>query len=909
MKSGAARVPATSTAANVLWNWGTFAFTVATTFIISPFVVRSLGNTLYGLWVLLGSLVGYLGLLDFGVRGAVTRYVAKFHAEGDDVEAGRLTSTALRIFTLLGLAAVAVTILVAAALVYRFNITPAEAGTARIVVIVGGLTVAVSLIGGVYGGVVVGLQRFDLSGQMEIGIGLIRVVGIYLALRAGFGLVALSLIQLGVSLGRTLGAAWFSRRLYPALQIRLDTWDASALRQIFSFSAYATLLLFSSSLILYSDSVVIGSFLPIGLITYFAIAGNLVDYTRSIVRGISTTLTPRTSALEASDPGAVSAVILRATRLATLLILPIAITFEIRGPRFIGLWMGPPYALAAGRILQILTVGLAFSAATHVALSALMGLSKHKEYVPFNIAEALINLGLSLLWVRPFGIRGVALGTMIPSLVSSLVVMPWYAHRSAGVPIRRYWVNAWVRPFASMVPFALGTALVEHFWTPRGLTGYFLGVLLVLPLALVGAWWVAFDGEDRELLRRFLPRAGAAAKGDGGLGVIALVPDVWGGPWMPRHHILTRLADHFPVVWVDPPLGWRGRWEGGSPWLHGNLKEHPGFSVLRWPPDWLYRERPALYRNLLLRLHLRRATRLLRQQGARRVLLYIWRPEFAFALRALPYEFSCYHVDDEYTFSADEQPLSARERHLLEGVDQVVVHSPALLDKKGAINPHTLFVPNGVDYTAYATPAAEPPDLAGIPHPRIGYVGVIKDQLDAGLLLELARGHPQWSLVMVGPIRAGSAQEHLYAALHQLPNAHFLGGKPVPELPAYMQHLDVCLLCYVDSGYTKFIYPMKLHEYLATGRPVVGTPIRSLQDFGHVVRLARTPAEWSASIAEALEHPEDGAAERRAVAQAHDWGLLAARVARVFQEELPTRRKYLSPAEFLAATRRAAGGR
>ncbi|HKV70106.1 MAG TPA: polysaccharide biosynthesis C-terminal domain-containing protein [Gemmatimonadales bacterium] len=896
------RVVESSAAANVLWNWGTFAFTVATTFFISPYVVKSLGNTTYGLWVLLGSLVGYLGLLDFGVRGAVTRYVARFHADANDEQAGRLTSTALRIFSLMGLAAVVVTVLLATTIIHRFNITPAENATARLVLTIGGLTVAAALVGGVYGGVVIGLERFDLNGMLEIGIGIVRVLGIYFALKLGYGILSLALIQFGVSAARTTGMFWYSRRLYPELRVRFTAWDSEAFRQIFSFSAYSTLLLFSSSLILYSDSVVIGAFLPIGLITYFAIAGNLVDYTRALVRGISTTLTPRASALEASDPGRLAAVILRAARLATLLILPIVVTFLLRGARFIDIWMGPAYGHEAGRILVILTVSLAFSASTQVTLSALMGLSRHKEYAPFNIAEAVINLGLSIYWVRSFGIAGVALGTMVPSLVSSMVVMPWYVHRHVGISPMQFALNAWVRPFVALVPFAVATAFLDHYWVARGLVSYFAGVLLVLPLALAGSWRIAFDEADRDLVRRFLPflpgsrRAQPAAGPE--VGVVAMVPDVWGGPWMPRHHILTRLADHFPVVWVDPPQGWRGSWQGGSPWLHGNVKEHPEFTILRWPPDFLYRERPAVYRNWLLRFHLRRAIRMLRQRGVRRVVLYLWRPEFAFALRYMPYDFSCYHIDDEYTFAAEERPLSGSERHVLESVDQVILHSPALLEKKGGINPHTLFVPNGADYSAYATPVAEPADLAAIPHPRIGYVGVIKDQLDFGLLLTLARRHSEWSWVMVGPLRAGSSQTADIDALQLLPNVHFLGGKPVTELPAYMQHLDVCLLCYVQSGYTKFIYPMKLHEYLATGRPVVGTPIRSLLEFKNVVRLASTPDEWSRAIADGLAHPEVGVEERLAVARAHDWATLAERVAQVFSKDLPERPRYLTPAQF-----------
>ena len=88
--------------------------------------------------------------------------------------------------------------------------------------------------------------------------------------------------------------------------------------------------------------------------------------------------------------------------------------------------------------------------------------------------------------------------------------------------------------------------------------------------------------------------------------------------------------------------------------------------------------------------------------------------------------------------------------------------------------------------------------------------------------------------------------------LSSLPNVHFLGEKPVNELPAYTQHLDVCTMCYVINDYTKFIYPLKLHEYLAAGRPVVATPMRSLQQFAAVIELATTEDEWSHALEQSL---------------------------------------------------------
>lgn len=376
------------------------------------------------------------------------------------------------------------------------------------------------------------------------------------------------------------------------------------------------------------------------------------------------------------------------------------------------------------------------------------------------------------------------------------------------------------------------------------------------------------------------------------VGIVALVPDSWSGPWMPRHHIMMRLGRYFPVVWVEQPHGWREWWWYGITEDVLNRNVHstvPNFFIYR-PGRWLPKIfKPRLLGRLFEWLRLRRVRHILQRQGCRRTIIYVWRPELASALDLLPHDLSCYHIDDEYSFSEIEQPLSETEAGLIGRVDQVIVHSPALLEKKGWINPHTINIPNGVDYHAYATPKAEPDDLKAIPHPRIGYVGVIKKHLDFSLLIELARGHRNWSFVLVGPRGFLGDQAAYVQELERMPNVYFLGGKSINELPAYVQHLDACMMCYALNDYTKFIYPLKLHEYLAAGRPVVGTPIRSLLDFDHVVKLARTFSEWSAELTNALA-PSAGSPEqvalRQRTARAHDWNRIADIIARTLAERL-----------------------
>ncbi|HEX5437648.1 MAG TPA: glycosyltransferase [Gemmatimonadaceae bacterium] len=375
------------------------------------------------------------------------------------------------------------------------------------------------------------------------------------------------------------------------------------------------------------------------------------------------------------------------------------------------------------------------------------------------------------------------------------------------------------------------------------------------------------------------------------VGVVALVPDYWGWRWQPRQQVLTRLARYYHVAWVEPARGWRELWrrhqpmaaeDAAIPLLPGFHRYDPG----RWLP---LVHKPSRLGAFLFRQRVRRARALLERQGCRRVVLYLWRPKFEAALHAAHFDATCYHVDDEYSFSPVESPLSAAESRILRQVDQVFIHSPALMEKKGDLNPHTLFVPNGVDYASFAGPVPEPADLAPIPHPRVGYAGAIKRQLDWSVLRRLAHEHPEWSFVFVGSRSPHPELGPILDELSALEHVHFLGAKSTHELGRYPQHFDVCLMPYKADDYTKYIYPLKLHEYLASGRPVVGTRIRSLEQFEDVVALAESPEDWERETARALTPAESAEPRRHArqrVARQHDWHLLVAQVAGAMAERL-----------------------
>ncbi len=145
----------------------------------------------------------------------------------------------------------------------------------------------------------------------------------------------------------------------------------------------------------------------------------------------------------------------------------------------------------------------------------------------------------------------------------------------------------------------------------------------------------------------------------------------------------------------------------------------------------------------------------------------------------------------------------------------------------------------------------DPPDQAAIPHPRLGFYGVIDERMDLGLLDGIAKARPDWHLVLIGPVVKIDP-----ATLPNHSNIHYLGGKSYQELPNYLAGWDVALLPFARNESTRFISPTKTPEYLAAGKPVVSTSIKDVvRPYGeeNLVYIADTVSESVAAIAAALD--------------------------------------------------------
>ncbi len=223
-----------------------------------------------------------------------------------------------------------------------------------------------------------------------------------------------------------------------------------------------------------------------------------------------------------------------------------------------------------------------------------------------------------------------------------------------------------------------------------------------------------------------------------------------------------------------------------------------------------------------------------------------------------------YDCMDELSAFADAPPaLRECEEMLLKRTDLVFTGGQSLFEAKQGRHPAVFAFPSSVDVPFFRTARTiteEPQDQQGIPHPRLGFYGVIDERLDVALLGAAAALRPDWQWVIIGP----TVSKINPATLPALPNIYYLGGKPYAELPAYLSGWDVAILPFARNDSTRFISPTKTPEYLAAGRPVVSTPIRDvIRPYGDLglARIADTPQEFVAACEAALA--EDAESRRQ----------------------------------------------
>ncbi len=271
--------------------------------------------------------------------------------------------------------------------------------------------------------------------------------------------------------------------------------------------------------------------------------------------------------------------------------------------------------------------------------------------------------------------------------------------------------------------------------------------------------------------------------------------------------------------------------------------------------------------------------------------------DFAGHLRPAVTVYDC--MDELTLFRGASPRLALLERRLLKQADLVFTGGRSLFEAKRRLHPHAHLFPSSVEAAhfrrARVWTAPEPPDQAALPHPRIGFFGVLDERMDYALLDQVAAARPDWQLVMLGPTAKIDR-----TALPQRPNLHWLGMKSYADLPAYLAGWDAGLMPFALNEATRFISPTKTPEFLAAGVPLVSTPVADVvSDWNKdgLVEIADGPDAVVATIETLLARPRtpwQARVDRRLAGQS--WDATWARMRRLIETSATASQRPAIPA-------------
>ncbi|HST11272.1 MAG TPA: oligosaccharide flippase family protein [Terriglobales bacterium] len=445
---------------NVGSSWFGLGINILVGIFLSPFILHRLGDTAYGIWILIFSVTGYYGLFDLGIRSSIVRYVSTYTATGDQESLAKLINTSLATYTTIGAAAMVVT-LVCSLFVDRLFRIPADfLVTARLLFLMVGTAVALGFPTGVFGGILEGLQRFYFVNLTNVISTLLRAALIVLVLHRGYGLLTVAFITVSLPLLSSLARATIALRVLP-VRFGWQYVDRSAFREIANYSAVSFILMIGYKLRYKTDEIVIGTFLSVTAITYFSIGDRLLDYAAEVVGSLAQLFVPMAGHSHAKgDTDRLRKIWIAGNRACAMIIFPITAILIILGKSVITAWVGARYVAASYPVLVVLAIPMMFTLAQGASTRILYGMAKHKPLAWVTLMESVANLVLSIVLIRPFGIVGDAFGTAIPLMCTSFLFLPRHMCRLLGVRMGTCLREAYTLPVLLTLPLVAN--IVPH---------------------------------------------------------------------------------------------------------------------------------------------------------------------------------------------------------------------------------------------------------------------------------------------------------------------------------------------------------------------------------------------------------------------------------------------------------------
>lgn len=452
-------------------NWALNALQIGVLMLLTPFVLRTVGDAQNGTWITIVSMTGILRLLVLGVPMASVKSIAEARGRGDLAGVNRAVSTCLAITLGMGAVALAIGGLQRGAFETGYlsgalgeGLTDAQRDAAAFAFTLTAAQVAAAFATRLPYGILEAHDDFPVRNALMAGELLLRAGLIVFLLPRAPTLDTLAWILVATMVAEFAGS-WLAVVLrHRGVRLSLASFDRSLVKGILSFSVFAMLLNVGTLLAFRCDALVIGYFIDAEATTQFDMGNKFFEPLLGFVIGIGAVVMPMATRLKAAGRTTeLAPALLKWSKISFLLVLFVGLFLLILGPQFLGVWVGPEFRGPAGQVLQVLMLSfLAFMPVRGVALPVLMGLGQPVRPAVALVVMGVVNVIVSVALVKPLGLLGVALGTAIPNVVFSLFVAS-LACRELGLGSFAFARYVLLRPLVAALPAALALVAYGRF--------------------------------------------------------------------------------------------------------------------------------------------------------------------------------------------------------------------------------------------------------------------------------------------------------------------------------------------------------------------------------------------------------------------------------------------------------------
>jgi O-antigen/teichoic acid export membrane protein len=459
-------------------------------FFIMPFTLHKIGSEQYGIWAVAMTFIGYYSFLDLGLSGAVFTHMAYAFGREDHEEARNIYGAGVRIFGGVGLILMAATVVLAAS-VYFLNYNHARL-LAEVLLIVG-FSTAISFGMRVPFGALNAGQHFDITAWVLILTGVLRAAGTVIVLNAGHGVIALAWLAVITAIPANAIVLWTVHHKYPFLTIfSWPRWNPLTSKKLFNFGGPVLIGQIADRIRFQTDTLTVSFFIGLAAVAHYSIGSTLVLYYMDGIATIIGVLTPvLTMQKSVSDHAGFERSYFSGTRVALASSAFVAFGMIAWSRDFVSLWMGPAFT-DVYPVIVILSIAVFLETSQATSVNALYASLHQKAYAVLNISEALSNLALSLLLARPYGMIGVAIGTLIPSIVFRGILQPIVVQRVLHIKIRDtalLYLRTGLRCFACLaIPWVITHFLLRPTYVNLIAVGTLSAITYAIPV-----WWLEFN--------------------------------------------------------------------------------------------------------------------------------------------------------------------------------------------------------------------------------------------------------------------------------------------------------------------------------------------------------------------------------------------------------------------------------